>query len=1294
MRRTTAKKLSALLAAAMLLPQGVYAVPVNAQEAGSGEVRAAEAVPAYQWDFETVNGAEISNSGSVSAGNAALRGTASVDAGTIKIGDKAYSSDTNHVLTLKGGNNGSSYVDLPSELYAGVNSSTGLTWSFWMKTDPDVVKYSRVFSSANAGSSDEFAYAPYADDHVWNLIFDTTNLYRHIYTTEPEKNVWNYITITVSADKVVFYVNGEVVGSSFQGGSVSNLKTRLDSIGELVNNALGKTCSTWGDPDCKVQLDDVAVYRTALSAKDVKTIAEGYGLEVSDPKEDPGENAQEGIYQDGTRLTQVEQLLAASEDGKIKVKIWKDSRDAYYYSVSKEDKVVVECSALGMTTDKEDLTSGLTLKEDSISAKSGEEKYDLIQGSVSSVDKKYNELSFMLYKNNSEMTVIFRVFDDGIGYRYLVDADVAGENETTAVTSEKSEFTLPDKGDIWTIGPSATYENYEYTKHTVAEQYSAAANYSTPLLASLGEDSGNRWVLLSEANVYNEENPYCASVFKTETGKKSFRMTFGNYLEQEADESFDRRTYDPIYHTIDKVNMQGTFHTPWRVAVIADDLEGIANSSLITDLNPSADGDFSWVKPGGSVWSWWSTAADGIDYDQMRDYIDFAANCGMPYCLVDYGWEMWPDYETKIASLVEYANEKNVGLLLWYGVNKFDNAHIFDLDSEDAIEESFAWCERMGVKGVKVDYINSDSQFAMKVMYLLADFAAKHHLVLNYHGATNPNGEARTYPNILANEAVAGAENFKWSNGSSIGSLLTLPYTRNVLGSMEFTPTAYKVARSDGTAGFMLAMPVVYESAVQTYAASAYVYEGYPGLSLLADLPTVWDESLLLDGYPAENVIRARRNGESWYLGAMTNAAGAYEVSLDFLDKGVSYTAYIYRDNAAGTNIETAVQKANVNTVLKLDLMQYGGCVVKLVKNDPQTDEPTQPARKLEYDRYTYFEAEDAEIGGNARIAKNNYSSMLNVVGYIGNGEGNTLTFRNVKADKEGEYDLRVFFVTGSPRDLYIKVNDGEPVRLSGLLGISGDWEAVGAVNTKVSLKAGDNSICLYNNEADAPNIDRIALRDLKAEEKPEDPVWNLPFQDVNKEKNWYADAVKYVYDKGIMTGLKDEKGQPTPFFGAGEKLSRAQFATILYRMEGNVPPAQGENAVVFRDVPYDDKDCFYLDAVTWATGAGIVKGYEDEKGNPTGFFGPGDDITREQMAVMMLRYAAYKGYITVTDTDLTGFPDWKDVTLTDGMTWSVENGLISGEGETGLLNPQGKTFRSVCATIIQRFLKYVEPVK
>jgi len=1048
------QKIIAFVLIAALLPWN--ALPVDT-------IQAAETVvptPAYEWNFEEVTGSSIANSGSTDNGDATLKGTAGIVTGQLTKDGKNYSDASNKVLDLGGGNKGTSYVDLPKDLYSGVSASTGFTWSFWMKTATDVVSYSRILSSTNSSNGQEFAYAPYAADAVWNLIFDDGTQYMHIYGSEPAKNVWNYITFTVSGEEVVFYVNGNEVASSCGKGSASVLKDRLNGIASFTNHALGRTYSTWSDKDCKAQLDDVAMYKKALTAAEVAAIAKSYGLEPEEPWQP--QDAREGVYgSEEVELTLVPELTRSSADGKITVKIWKDTEDRYYYSVSRAGKVVIECSALGIMTKTEDLTTGLKLVDYSYS--------DNILDGGNQTEKLFAQMALNLEKGDARLTIIFRLYEDGIGYRYVVDGDDTKTTETTVVTGEASEFMLPDKGTIWTVPWSQTYEGIEYTKRSMADQYAAKTVYSTPILASLTEDSGNSWVLLAEANVYNEEKPYCASVFETKSGSKSMQVRFGKYLVQETDESKDKSRYSASYADIKEVTMENEFQTPWRVAIIGEDLEEVTNSSLVMDLNPEPEGDFSWVEPGASVWSWWSSSYDAIQYSTMIDYIDFAAETGMKYCLVDYGWELWDDFRNKIASLVEYADEKGVGILVWYGVNKFDGDHIFDLDSTEAIEEEFAWCEEVGIKGVKVDYINSDSQFAMKIMYDLADIAADHHLVLNYHGCTNPRGENRTYPNILSSEAVAGMENFKWNNGPSVTSMLTLPYTRNVLGPMEFTPTAYRVHSSDATAGFMLAQSVVYESTVQTFAQSAYNYPGYNGLSLIVDVPASWDESRLLGGYPGESVIRARRSGENWFLGAMTAEAAIYDVKLDFLEAGEIYNAYIYNDNKAGDDIEVTTQRVTANDVLSLKLMKNGGCGIKFSK--------TEAMGRTEYDDYTYYEAETkGTFAGEVKVSDNQYASNLKTVGYVGGKANNTLTFKNIEVAEAGEYKLRVYYVTGAERSVYIRVNNEDEYALENIIANANDWKATCSKEVTIYLQEGKNEICLFNNNAYAPDIDRIAV--------------------------------------------------------------------------------------------------------------------------------------------------------------------------------------------------------------------------
>lgn len=1138
MKRVIRRVLAGVLSLAFIVSASGIGMPGQADMVKA----ASEPEPLWKWDFESVDGGKAANAGTAE-GTAALKGTAKVEAKAVEASGKKYLPDTNHVLTLSGGEKGSSYVELPNELYKGITDTTGLTWSFWMKPDSNVASYSRLFSSVDSEGKNEFAFTPYANNSVWNLIFDDTSSYKQYFNEQPEMNQWSFVTVTVSNKEVKFYINGVAAESLCGAGDASALTNRLKTIDTLINNALGRTgAAAWSDPDCAVQLDDVSLYNTVLTAEQVKAAAEKYGIDTSKQEKPPvvvsGDDGSEG-------LTEVQELGTASVDGKNTVRIWKSEDNRYYYSAYRNGKVMIKCSQLGVVAKSVDLSKDLQLDTSSIKKPTGKEEYDWIQGSSSHVSKEYQELSFTLTKDSAKITMIFRLFEDGVAYRYEIDGDTGSSSETTEITDEVSSFTLPDEATIWTQDVSPTYEAGAVAQRKVSSIKGSNQSFGPPILGKVPVENGEYWVLLAEANVYNEENPYCASVFRTNSGSTSLKASFGTYLTQETDDSLDGQKYDAKYAGISSVLMDNVFHTPWRAAVICDDLEGIANSSLISDLNPPAEGDFSWVEPGTSSWSWWSTTSDEIDYDTMFDYIDYAEETGQKYCLIDFGWEKWADYETKIETLVEYAEPKGVKIIVWYGVNKFDQLHKFDLDNPDTIEEEFAWCEKMGISGVKVDYLNSDSQFAMKVMYDIASIAAKHKLVVNYHGCTDPNGENRTFPNILSSEAVMGAEYCKWGNGSSVQTLLTIPYTRNVIGSMEFTPVCMRLKNVAATDGFMLAMPVVYESAVQTLAHSAYVYPGYAGSSLLTGIPSTWDESLLLDGYPADFVVRARRNGENWYAAAMTINERTCEMPLWFLDGDETYYAYIYTDKEDGS---IAVEKREVTNqdVLKFDLSDLGGCAVKFTKDDP--------FGATVYDGYTYYEAEDAVMGTGTTIAETDYVSGKKFVN-IGGGEAKNVEF-TVEAAEAGEHECRIFLVSNNARNLYVKVNDDEPILMENLVGVAGDGNAVGAKSIKVELKQGTNKISLYNTK-EAPGIDRIAISKsdlsdaevtLEKDEYEYSGKRNTPSVTVMRNGAKLAEGTDYeVY----YSNCKKPGTATVTVLGAGEFAGKI---TKTYKITGEIP--------------------------------------------------------------------------------------------------------------------------------------------
>lgn len=756
------------------------------------------------------------------------------------------------------------------------------------------------------------------------------------------------------------------------------------------------------------------------------------------------------VYTDGTELTEISGLAAFSPDGTVAGKILQSRDGRFFYAVTKNNESVLHASKLGLITDKGDLSTGLSLAEGSVKKEEINESYDLIAGSKATGNNYCNEVRFNVKNGEGAvLTIILRAYDDGVAYRYAMESTGG-----VSVQKETGDVVFPDNTVTWGFTPGVNYEE-TFQKRKISAIRNAKTNISTPLLASVGDDK--YWVMMTEGSVFNEENPYCASYFGTDSGEKNLRWIFGN-----------KQTGN--------VKMPASFHTPWRIAVVTDNLNDLVTSDIVTDVNPASKvEDTSWIKPGKIAWSWWSSAGDfPIEYGTQKDYIDFAAENGWEYVCLDYGWVLWDDYKTKVDELCDYAEKKGIGIFLWYGVNNVGHTAAgaypkYSLLDKDTIEREIKWAGEVGVKGIKVDYYESDNQDTMQQMYWCADCAAKNQIMVIFHGCTLPNGEHRTYPNVLSYEAVFGEEYHKWGGNPNVANCLTYLFTRNIVGGMDFTPTAMRVNSNGATAGFQLAETVVFENPIPMYAQSIYNYQGYGALAFLNDVAVTWDETRLLEGYPGTYNAVARKHGDDWYLGFMTLEQRMADCRLDFLGDG-EYTAYIYSTNEKNTDVKLETRTVTKADSLKLSLENKDGAVVKLAKNGMDTS--------TLYDQYQYFEAEDALLSGTAKshIDSNQYASSMKSVGYVGGDVDNSVTFQNVAVGKAGSYKLKIFFISGEKRDLYVRINDAKPVLVKDMVANKGDWMVVSAEEISVTLQAGKNTIKLYNDASDAPGIDRIGI--------------------------------------------------------------------------------------------------------------------------------------------------------------------------------------------------------------------------
>jgi len=391
--------------------------------------------------------------------------------------------------------------------------------------------------------------------------------------------------------------------------------------------------------------------------------------------------------------------------------------------------------------------------------------------------------------------------------------------------------------------------------------------------------------------------------------------------------------------------------TAWRVVMLGNRPGDLIASNLVGNLNPAPQGDFSWVKPGKAAWDWWSGPLAGMkpDMASYKRFIDFAASAGLPYYLIDAGWasgtgpgccDALPTTDITRAAdgidmqeLVRYAAGKGVGLMLW--------AHWEHVAPRmDEVLDTYA---RWGIKGVKVDFMNRDDQDVVDFYQRMAAGTAKRHLLLDLHSAYVPDGLARTYPNFITQEGVRGAEWSKMADFVTPQHNLMLPYTRMLAGPMDYTPggfrnttpSAFKVRAElpfvQNTRGQELAKYVVYDSPLQMVSDDPDAYRDAEGFDFIRLVPTAWDETRFLSGEPGRDIVLARRQGTTWYLGAMSaeDAATTKQVPLDFLPAG-RYHATVWEDGATPNNVTRRELDVTGRDGLSLQLAVAGGAVVVL----------------------------------------------------------------------------------------------------------------------------------------------------------------------------------------------------------------------------------------------------------------------------------------------------------------------------------------------------------------------------
>ncbi|WP_224450386.1 glycoside hydrolase family 97 protein [Haloprofundus salilacus] len=568
-------------------------------------------------------------------------------------------------------------------------------------------------------------------------------------------------------------------------------------------------------------------------------------------------------------------------------------------SISRDGRTVLDQSPLGIETLDREYTD---LTYETLERRSFERRYETPVGKRREHAIEMNESTATLSTAAGDRIEIdVRVSDDAVGYRYRLPGD-----GSVVVTDEVSRFELPDDAAAWAMPAEAKHEGV-FRETTAAE---TEGDLGYPVLFDLGED----WLFLAETDV---DGRYCATTLSTEAGETGFDVTF-------PDAAMYRNGSAP-----EEISARRPLTTPWRLAVVGD-LDDVVRSDAVADF-VDADGRGvdpqsvipEWVDPGRVAWSWWSDGFSPSDEERQREFVDYATERGWEYVLVDDGWgREW------MAELVEYAEAHDVGVFVW--------SRYSWLDTPEKRDQRLGKWVDFGVRGVKVDFMNSDTQQMMRFYDELAAATADHGLMLNVHGSITPKGLRRRWPHLLTYEGVHGAENYHPIPQTIEPSHnVTLPFTRNVLGPMDYTPVTLSAETRQTGLGHELALSVVYESGLQHFADSIESYANTPAAEwFLERVPAVWDEIAFVGGRPADRASIARRNDDEWYLGTITaGESRLVTCPLSFLADG-TYEATVVREDDDGEALVREERTVTAMDELTVTVVENGGFACLLAPSE------------------------------------------------------------------------------------------------------------------------------------------------------------------------------------------------------------------------------------------------------------------------------------------------------------------------------------------------------------------------
>ena len=619
-----------------------------------------------------------------------------------------------------------------------------------------------------------------------------------------------------------------------------------------------------------------------------------------------------------------------SPDKKIEVRIRAGSR--MQYDVLMNGKTLLQDSTMSIRIDQ--TTLGRDVKVKSAKERSADRMLDPpVRQKFARIREHYNELRL---DTEDGLAVVFRAYNEGVAYRL----ETALAKAQVKVYSEEAVFQFAADHTVFYPEEESFFSHNE--RSYLPRKMSAIAGATLGSMPAV-VDAGGVKVAIAESDV--EDYP---GLWLRGTSGNALTAAFPPYPLKEA---LERDRDFKVTQAADYIAVtKGTRTFPWRLMGIAEkDGDLITNPLVWLLAKPSQVPDTSWIKPGKVAWDWWNANnvygvdfKSGVNTQTYKYYIDFAAKYGLEYIVLDEGWYKLGNVlsvvpEINIEELMAYGKQKNVGIILWVVWKTLAD------QQQPALDQFAKW----GAKGIKVDFMQRDDQLLINFYHDLARETAKRKMLLDFHGAVRPATMTRTWPNLISTEGVKGMEWSKWSADSNPAHNVALPFTRMFLGPMDYTPGAMLNATKAGfaqvfdrpmamgTRCHQLAMYVVFESPLQMLADSPSNYLREPeAMEFLSAVPSVWDETRVLDAKIAEYVVVARRKGRDWYIGAMTNwTPRDLEIDLSFLGEG-SFRMETYQDGVNANRmasdyklVKSAVKK---DAKMKLHLAEGGGWAARI----------------------------------------------------------------------------------------------------------------------------------------------------------------------------------------------------------------------------------------------------------------------------------------------------------------------------------------------------------------------------